>query len=93
MLEIRRFFDPIIIELSELMPTLDIEELADEDLLLDIALHMVAYLLNHLETHRGPSPRSFRIKLNKKNKNNHYNTKKNNSTFFTSRYLMVIKKQ
>ena len=27
MLEIRRFFDPIIIELSELMPTLDTEVL------------------------------------------------------------------
>ncbi len=55
MLEIRRFFDPIIIELSEMMPTLETEDLADEDLL-DIALQMVAYLLNHLETHRGPSP-------------------------------------
>lgn len=55
MLEIRRFFDPIVVELSEMIPTLQSDELGDDDLL-DISLHMVTYLLNHLETHRGPSP-------------------------------------
>ena len=38
-----------------MLPTLESAELGDEDLL-DISLHMVSYLLNHLETHRGPSP-------------------------------------
>ena len=44
------------------MPTLESEELSDDDLL-DIALHMVAYLLNHLETHRGPSPMTILMPL------------------------------
>ena len=63
LLEVRRFFDPIIVELSESLPQLDPVEGWDEEDTLDIALQMAGYLLNHLETHRGPSPMTLLMPL------------------------------
>ena len=43
MLEVRRFFDPIIVELSESLPQLDPVEGWDDEDTLDIALQMAGY--------------------------------------------------